>query len=402
MGRLSDPKQFENIILKNTANGIVQLKDVGRAEIGAESYDTNLLYSGHQAIGVGVQQLSNANALDVDKAAKAELEDLSKSFPPGIKYVIAFDTTTVVGDSVKEVVTTLEEAIVIVIIVIFLFLLDWRATIIPAVTIPVSLVGTFAFIKIFGFSINSLTLFGITLATGLVVDDAIVVIENAQRHIDADHTDPHTATSVAMSEVASAVVATSLVLISVFVPVSFFPGTTGILYRQFSLTIAFSIAISLFNALTLSPALAALLLRGEESKFTLFDWTHIGWLSHGYAKFVHGVERHSRHGERLRQGHLPGAEVPLRDDRAVPRRPGRDRIHVCSRAYRIRSAGGPELLHYRNSGAAGSFAFLHDEYREAGGADPARRSGCIRHIRSSGIFALRRKLAQLWFGLRSA
>jgi hydrophobic/amphiphilic exporter-1 (mainly G- bacteria), HAE1 family len=290
VGRLSDPREFENIILKNTPNGIIQLKDVGRAEIGAESYDTNLMYSGHDAIGVGVQQLSNANALDVDKAAKAELEELSKSFPPGMKYVIAFDTTTVIGDSVKEVVTTLEEAILIVIIVIFLFLLDWRATIIPAVTIPVSLIGTFAFIKMFGFSINSLTLFGITLATGLVVDDAIVVIENAQRHIDSDRTDSHTATSVAMAEVASAVVATSLVLISVFVPVSFFPGTTGILYRQFSLTIAFSIAISLFNALTLSPALAALLLRGEEYKYSLFAWTHIGWLTTAYGKFVRGVE----------------------------------------------------------------------------------------------------------------
>jgi len=290
VGRLSEPKEFENLILKNTRNGIVQLKDVGRAEIGAESYDTNLLYSGHQAIGIGVQQLSNANALAVDKAAKAELEDLSKSFPPGIKYVVAFDTTTVVGDSVKEVVTTLEEAVLIVIIVIFLFLLDWRATIIPAVTIPVSLIGTFAFIKIFDFSVNSLTLFGITLATGLVVDDAIVVIENAQRHISQGETDPHTATSAAMAEVASAVVATSLVLISVFVPVSFFPGTTGILYRQFSLTIAFSIAISLFNALTLSPALAAILLRGEERKYSVFDWTHIGWLSHGYSKFAHGVD----------------------------------------------------------------------------------------------------------------
>ncbi len=289
VGRLSDPREFESIIIKNTRNGIVQLRDVGRAEIGAESYDTNLLYSGHEAIGVGVQQLSNANALDVDKKAKAALEELSKSFPPGIKYVIAFDTTTVVGDSVKEVVTTLEEAVLIVIIVIFLFLLDWRATIIPAVTIPVSLIGTFAFIKIFDFSINSLTLFGITLATGLVVDDAIVVIENAQRHIDADHTDPHAATSAAMAEVSSAVVATSLVLISVFVPVSFFPGTTGILYKQFSLTIAFSIAISLFNALTLSPALAAILLRSEEQKYSVFDWTHIDWISTGYRKFAHGV-----------------------------------------------------------------------------------------------------------------
>jgi len=291
VGRLSDPREFENIILKNTRNGIVQLKDVGRAEIGAESYDTNLLYSGHEAIGVGVQQLSNANALDVDKAARAVLADLSKSFPPGMKYVIAFDTTTVVGDSVKEVVTTLEEAIIIVIIVIFFFLLDWRATIIPAVTIPVSLIGTFAFIKAFGFSINSLTLFGITLATGLVVDDAIVVIENAQRHINQGGSDRHSATSVAMAEVSSAVVATSLVLISVFVPVSFFPGTTGILYRQFSLTIAFSIAISLFNALTLSPALAAILLRSEEQKYSVFDWTGIRWLSRGYAKFAHGIDR---------------------------------------------------------------------------------------------------------------
>ena len=291
VGRMSDPRQFESIILKNTPNGIVQLKDVGRAEIGAESYDTNLLYSGHEAVGVGVQQLSNANALEVDKAAKAELLELAKSFPPGIKYVIAFDTTTVVGDSVKEVVSTLEEAIIIVMIVIFFFLLDWRATIIPAVTIPVSLIGTFAFIKIFDFSINSLTLFGITLATGLVVDDAIVVIENAQRHINEDGTDSHTATSVAMSEVASAVVATSLVLISVFVPVSFFPGTTGILYKQFSLTIAFSIAISLFNALTLSPALAAILLRGEDKKYSVFDWTRIEWLSRGYRTFAHGIDR---------------------------------------------------------------------------------------------------------------
>jgi len=291
VGRMSDPREFENIILKNTPNGIIQLKDVGRAEIGAESYDTNLMYSGHEAIGVGVQQLSNANALEVDKAAKAELIELAKSFPPGIKYVIAFDTTTVVGDSVREVVSTLEEAIIIVVIVIFFFLLDWRATIIPAVTIPVSLIGTFAFIKIFNFSINSLTLFGITLATGLVVDDAIVVIENAQRHINEDGTDPHTATSVAMSEVASAVVATSLVLISVFVPVSFFPGTTGILYKQFSLTIAFSIAISLFNALTLSPALAAILLRGEEKKYSIFDWTRIEWLSEGYRTFAHGIDR---------------------------------------------------------------------------------------------------------------
>jgi HAE1 family hydrophobic/amphiphilic exporter-1 len=272
IGRLSEPAQFENLILKNSPGGIVQLKDVGYAEVGAETYSTDLNYNGLDGVGLAVQQLSNANALAVDRQAKAALDELAKSFPPGLQYQVPFDTTTVIGDSIREVVGTLGEAIVIVIIVIFLFLLDWRATIIPAVTIPVSLIGTFAFIKIFGFSINSLTMFGITLATGLVVDDAIVVIENVQRHINDTPGDLHAATSIAMAEVTSAVIATSLVLISVFVPVSFFPGTTGILYKQFSLTIAFSIAISAFNALTLSPALAAILLRAEKHKRGLLGW----------------------------------------------------------------------------------------------------------------------------------
>lgn len=291
VGRLSDPKQFDNIILKNTPNGLIQLKDVGHSEVGAEDYSSNLKYSGHVAMGIGVQQLANANALQVDKAARAVLENLKKSFPPGLEYAIAFDSTTVIGDSIHEVLITLAEAIAIVIIVIFLFLLDWRATIIPAVTIPVSLIGTFAFIKVFGFSINSLTLFGITLATGLVVDDAIVVIENVQRHIHLEHSDPHLATSRAMGEVTSAVIATSLVLIAVFVPVSFFPGTTGILYRQFSLTIAFAIAISAFNALTLSPALSALFLRGEEERPHQLDFLHIRPLSRAFAAFVHGADK---------------------------------------------------------------------------------------------------------------
>ena len=278
-GRFNDPKQFDNIVIKSSSatatqpsttngSGLVLFKDIGRAELGAENYNTDLKFysnqfGGGEAIGVGVQQLSNANALDVDKKCRAALEELEKSYPPGMEGIIAVDTTTVVSDSIKEVARTIGEAIIIVIVVIFLFLQDWRATIIPAVTIPVSLVGTFAFIKIFGFSINSLTLFGITLATGLVVDDAIVVIENVQRHLEEGAATAMEATSIAMREVTSAVIATSLVLISVFVPVSFFPGTTGILYKQFSLTIAFSIAISAFNALTLSPALAAILLRKE-------------------------------------------------------------------------------------------------------------------------------------------
>jgi len=289
-GRLTNPEEFDNLIVKNSANGLVMLKDVGHAEVGAEDYSSALEYSGHSAMGLGVEQLSNANALDVDRRAIAELQRLSKNFPPGLQYAIAFDTTTAVGDSIREVLYTLIEAIIIVIAVIFLFLLDWRATIIPAITIPVSLIGTFAFIKIFGFSINTLTLFGITLATGLVVDDAIVVIENVQRHIHMEHSNAREATSRAMGEVTSAVIATSLVLIAVFVPVSFFPGTTGILYRQFSLTIAFSIAISAFNALTLSPALSALFLRGEEARPRQLDFLHIRLVSRAFAAFIHGAD----------------------------------------------------------------------------------------------------------------
>jgi hydrophobic/amphiphilic exporter-1 (mainly G- bacteria), HAE1 family len=261
IGRLTEPSEFDNIVLKSGTDGtLVRLKDVGHAELGAESYDSLLRFNGHDAVGLAVTQLPGANALDVDKAAKVELELLSKNFPPGMKYAVAFDSTTVVGESIKDVLITLIEAVCLVIIVIYLFLQDWRSTFIPAITIPVSLVGTFIFVKLFGFSINTLTLFGITLATGLVVDDAIVVIENVERHITEGITEPHNAASVAMKEVAGAVIATSLVLVAVFVPVALFPGTTGILFRQFALTIAFSVSISAFNALTLTPALSAIFL----------------------------------------------------------------------------------------------------------------------------------------------
>src|SRR5258707_15703264 len=175
-------------------------------------YSSRLRYNGHEAVGMGVTQLPGANALDVDKAAKAEFLRLSKNFPPGLKYAVAFDTTNVVSESIRDVLITLLQAIALVIAVIFLFLQDWRSTFIPAITIPVSLVGTFIFIKAFGFSINTLTLFGITLATGLVVDDAIVVIENVERHIVEGITEPHNAASVAMKEVAGEVVGTAFVL----------------------------------------------------------------------------------------------------------------------------------------------------------------------------------------------
>ena len=294
VGRLTEPSEFENIILKSGTNGtLVRLKDVGRAELGAEDYGSVLSFDGHEAVGIGVTQLPGANALDVDRLAKAELLRLSKTFPPGLKYAVAFDTTTVIGESIRDVLITLLEAILLVIFVIYIFLQDWRSTLIPAVTIPVSLIGAFIFVKLLGFSINTLTLFGITLATGLVVDDAIVVIENVERHIAEGITEPHNAASVAMKEVAGAVIATSLVLVAVFVPVALFPGTTGILFRQFALTIAFSVAISAFNALTLTPALSAILLghhreRAQGRIFRAFNRV-VEAGTNAYSKTVRGV-----------------------------------------------------------------------------------------------------------------
>src|SRR5438309_157990 len=291
VGRLTEPAQFDDIILKTNKEGtIVRLKDVGRAELGAEDYGSDLEFNGHESVGIGITQLSTANALEVDSRAIAELERLSKRFPPGMKYELAFDTTDAVGESIKDVLTTLIEAIALVILVIFIFLEDWRSTIIPSVTIPVSLIGTFAFVKLLGFSINTLTLFGITLATGLVVDDAIVVIENIERHISEGERDPSRAASAAMKEVTGAVIATSLVLVAVFVPVAFFPGTTGILFRQFALTIAFSISISAFNALTLTPSLSALLLGREHGKhgwfFSKVDKV-VAATTEGYRRLLH-------------------------------------------------------------------------------------------------------------------
>jgi len=296
-GHLPDAAAFERMIVKTGDDGtLVLLKDVGRAEIGAEDYSSLLRFNGKEALGFGVLQLPQANALDVDRAARAALADLAKAFPPGLKYHIAFDPTTAVRESISEVLTTLLEAIILVIFVIFVFLQGWRATLIPAITIPVSLIGTFIFIKAFGFSINTLTLFGLTLATGLVVDDAIVVIENIERHIDEFNQPPKEAASKAMGEVTGAVIATSLVLIAVFVPVALFPGTTGRIYKQFSLTIAFSVALSAFNALTLTPALSALLLRHAPGSKNFFFFravnSALGWFTNSYQRMLRFALRH--------------------------------------------------------------------------------------------------------------
>jgi HAE1 family hydrophobic/amphiphilic exporter-1 len=287
VGRLKDPREFEEIILKSGAGGVMtKLRDVGRAELGAEDYSTLLRFNGTEAIGLGVTPLPSANAMDVSRGVQEELKRLSEFFPPGMIYKVAFDATRSVDASIHEVLITLAEAILLVVIVIFVFLQNWRSTLIPAITIPVSLIGTFAFMKALGFSINTLTLFGITLATGLVVDDAIVVIENIARIMQEKGLGARQAASIAMEEVTGAVVATSLVLAAVFVPVAFFPGTTGQLYKQFALTISFSVALSAFNALTLTPALSAMWLDGEhENSKGFFCVVNklIEWLRHTYA-----------------------------------------------------------------------------------------------------------------------
>lgn len=273
-GRLKTAQEFENLIIKIGNDGrIVRLRDVGRAELGAEDYQSVVRYRGHDTIGIGVMQRPGSNALEVVQNVRKEMDRVSKRFPPGLQYEYAFDTTLAVQESIREVLLTMAQAILLVVLTIFLFLQRWRTTLIPLFTIPVSLVGTFGCMHLLGFSINTLTLFGMVLATGLVVDDAIVVIENISRFIKEKQMSAFQAARAAMKEVAGAVIAISLVLVAVFVPVAFFPGTTGQLYKQFALTIACSVAISAFAALTLTPALAALWLKGEgdEIKNPIFN-----------------------------------------------------------------------------------------------------------------------------------
>nr|WP_274622365.1 multidrug efflux RND transporter permease subunit [Myxococcus fulvus] len=273
-GRLVEPAEFGEIVLMRDPSGkAVRVKDVGRVELGAENYGTILRFNGRVGVGLGIFQLPTANALDVRDGVYRELDRLSEQFPPGMEYLTGTDTTLAVRASIHEVLQTLVEAIILVILVIFLFLHGWRSVLITAFTLPVSLVGTFAFVQLLGFSINTLTLFGLTLATGLVVDDAIVVIENIERLMAERGLSPRQAAREGMKEVSGAVIAISVVLVAVFVPVALFPGTTGAIYRQFALTIAASVALSTFCALTLTPALSARMLKHHHGeKWVFFRW----------------------------------------------------------------------------------------------------------------------------------
>ncbi|MBF2075657.1 MAG: efflux RND transporter permease subunit [Synechococcales cyanobacterium C42_A2020_086] len=285
VSRLTGVEEFEDLVLRQGEGGaLVRLRDVGRVELGAENYGTELTFNGKEAVGLGITQRPGTNALETARAIRQELERLEQQFPPGLQYAVAFDTTMFVSASLRDVVLTLLTAVTLVVLIIFLFLQDWRTTLIPSITIPVALIGTFIFTRIFGFSLNTLTLFGLTLATGVVVDDAIVVVEAITTKVQEQGMDPMRAAMEAMRELSGAVIATSLVLMAVFIPVAFFPGTTGAIYRQFALTIAFAIAVSTFNALTLTPTLSALLLRPRQEQRGF-----LGRLFDQFNSFLEGV-----------------------------------------------------------------------------------------------------------------
>jgi HAE1 family hydrophobic/amphiphilic exporter-1 len=266
-GRLQTPEEFGQTIIRAQRNGnFIRLNDIARLELGAEDYSTQARLNGKETAFLVIYQLPDANATEVASLVKAEMEKLSERFPDGLEYVIPYDTTKFIDRSIEEVKVTLFQAIALVILVVFLFLQNWRATIIPTLAIPVSLVGTFAFMILMGYSINTITLFGLVLAIGIVVDDAIIVIENVERILKEEQLPIKEAVTKAMEQVSGPIIATTLVLLAVFVPVAFMPGITGELYKQFSVTISFAVLISSLNALTLSPALCTVLLSADKMK----------------------------------------------------------------------------------------------------------------------------------------
>ncbi|WP_427928481.1 efflux RND transporter permease subunit [Agrobacterium cavarae] len=282
-GRLSTPEEFGNIIVKSGSNGeITRLRDVARVELGAADYALRSLLDGESAVAIPVFQAPGSNAITISDQVAATMQDLQKAMPDGVKYEIVYDTTEFVRASIDKVIDTLLEAIALVVIVVILFLQTWRASIIPLIAVPVSIIGTFAVMYVFGFSINALSLFGLVLAIGIVVDDAIVVVENVERNIE-NGLSPREATYRAMKEVSGPIIAIALVLVAVFVPLAFISGLSGQFYRQFALTIAISTVISATNSLTLSPALAALLLKDHHAPKD--------WLTRGMDKVLGGFFR---------------------------------------------------------------------------------------------------------------
>jgi multidrug efflux pump len=288
MGRLMEAEQFADIVIKKGADGqVTRLKDVARIELGAKDYNSGLFLDGEPTVGLAIFQLPGSNALDTKQAVVETMDKLKTRFPDGLDYLMAYDTVVFVQQSIDAVIKTLFEAILLVVLVVVVFLQNWRATIIPLLAVPVSLIGTFAVMAAMGLSLNTLSLFGLVLAIGIVVDDAIVVVENVERHI-AMGLSARDATRKAMDEVVGPIIATALVLVAVFVPTAFITGVSGAFYKQFALTIAVSTVISAFNSLTLSPALCALLLdraHGNKDTLTRLIDRLFGWFFNGFNRF---------------------------------------------------------------------------------------------------------------------
>ena len=299
-GRLSTVSQFEEIVVRANADGsIIRLRDMARISLEAQSYNTESAINKENAAVLAIYMLPGANAMEVAKSVKEAMEEISKNFPEGMSYEIPFDMTTYISESIHEVYKTLFEALILVIIVVYLSLQSWRATVIPLVAVPISLIGTFGFMLIFGFSLNILTLLGLVLAIGIVVDDAIVVVENVERIMEEEKLSPYQATKKAMEGLTGAIIATSLVLAAVFVPVSFLGGITGQLYRQFTVTIVVSVLLSTVVALTLSPVMCSLILKPEDpnkKKNIVFrrinEWLAIG--NHKYVGLIKHIVKHPR------------------------------------------------------------------------------------------------------------
>lgn len=299
-GRLSTVSQFDEIVVRANADGsIIRLRDVARISLEAQSYNTESAINKENAAVLAIYMLPGANAMEVAKSVKEAMEEISKNFPEGMSYEIPFDMTTYISESIHEVYKTLFEALILVIIVVYLSLQSWRATVIPLVAVPISLIGTFGFMLIFGFSLNILTLLGLVLAIGIVVDDAIVVVENVERIMEEEKLSPYQATKKAMEGLTGAIIATSLVLAAVFVPVSFLGGITGQLYRQFTVTIVVSVLLSTVVALTLSPVMCSLILKPEDpnkKKNIVFrrinEWLAIG--NHKYVGLIKHIVKHPR------------------------------------------------------------------------------------------------------------
>ena len=300
-GRMTEVEEFERIVIRSEDDGsAVRLGNIAKVELGAENYSSAAQSNGKPSASLAIYQLSDANGLEIAKEVAKELETIKATmFPPGLDYRIQYDSTKFIDSSIKEVVQTLIEAVLLVILVTFIFLQDWRSTLVPTIAIPVSLIGTFGIMYVIGFSINLITLFGLILAIGIVVDDAIVVIENVNRLMEEEKLSPRDAAVKSMEQVTGPVIATTAVLLAMFVPVCFLPGITGVMYRQFGITISIAVVISSINALTLSPALSAILLKpmpqdgSKRKKFILFRWfdSFFDKLTNAYALIVKHLVR---------------------------------------------------------------------------------------------------------------